>query len=385
MEDSFEDLASFLSEQANEPAPKQEIIEDKEKAPEVKVEDTSTTTKTPESNETQEVVTETQEVTTTQEEVIEEVDEDNFKSVIDNLKSYNVGEELSEEHWKELNELSGNKKLEKYLEIQSAIKEEKTRDEAYKMVDDIINNLPPKTKEIVIKTLDGLTVEEALDITNKSMELSSITPEKLSSDETLQEKLVKEFYKDQNYDADEIETLLDGFKKKDILEKKAIEILGKSQEKLKAREEARKEEIKQKELANKQARDRYINDLNSLVQNTTEVIPGVKLTAAEKDNLKQRLTQTISTVNGPRLALQLTREKDPKSFDLKVNYLDMLGVFNDPKKWEDILKVGSNKKIDELAKHLKSTDPQFKNSSSKKPNTDTFAETLGKALDKQFK
>jgi hypothetical protein len=284
----------------------------------------------------------------------EETSTDSFDELVNLLSTqYKIQEPLTEAQLNELSSFSGEDKLQKYLEFQEENSLSNRQEAIYKEVDNLIESLPEKMRQLIQLGLDGVDIDEAIDLVKKGNDLSKISIDDLETDSSLQRKVIINYLKSTGVDKDEIEDRLEVFEAKDLLEKKAKEYYQKNllqvENDKKAKVEATKQQAKIQQEQLQAARLDYEKTIDSL----QEIVPNLKLSAKEKTELKDSVLKVIHTKDGNFTKLQLTRKQDPKGFDLKVNYLNNLGIFNDPKAWEKIMKVGKTEQTKKVSSILK--------------------------------
>ena len=92
--------------------------------------------------------------------------------------------------------------------------------------------------------------------------------------------------------------------------------------------------------------------LKTEIEKVTEIVPGLKLNAKVKASLYETLTTPAEQLsNGQWInSLYAKRAKDPIAWDIKVAYLDQLGIFDG--KWDQIIKGGKSAAVKELSQKM---------------------------------
>jgi len=102
----------------------------------------------------------------------------------------------------------------------------------------------------------------------------------------------------------------------------------------------------------KAQREETLKSIKASVDNTVEIIPGIKLNPNVKDTVFKSMTTPVGKdTNGrPINAVQAAREKDPIKFETTLHYLNALGVFEG--KWDKIIKTQKTNAIKQLEESL---------------------------------
>lgn len=320
-----------------------------------------------------------------EEEVIEEIEEDpesqeedSFSNVVETLSSFGVMAELNEEQNKELEGLEGEEKIERLLEIQKDIKDQQFYEEFDKMVD----GLSPEFKKVFEYQNSGMSLKDAVNLANDNLSLDKISEDDLASDKGLQKDLITEYLRSNNTDPDLIDDLIGGYESKDKLlavSKKALTF--KKDQIIKA-EQAQQEAVKRNEEAavarRKQSELQYSNTIDSL----DEIIPGIKVSAADKQAIKDGILKPIKTTNGVDNGVSIKRAENPIKFDAQIAYLVSKGMLGDGAKgWDKVVSNITTKQTTGLANKLRTTGSSFKATGTKRTRTSNAKINVIKDLD----
>lgn len=200
----------------------------------------------------------------------------------------------------------------------------------------------------MIKQLEGMNDEDFEDDTEKAglvvkqlMEAKGFKPAKI-------EKLIKNF--------EALGTLAEeaAEARTELLELKKAEVVNMKTEAKRRVEEAEKNARQQRE------------SLKTFIESTDEIIPGVKVTKAEKEKLFKSITEPVGyTPEGqPYNAVMQQRSKNPVAFERMLHYLLQLGVFNTDDKgnpkpdWSKVVKVKQTQVADEFDTMLRSSSAE---------------------------
>jgi len=159
---------------------------------------------------------------------------------------------------------------------------------------------------------------------------SAITDDMLSSDVDMQKELIAEELVRRGFDAEQVKDTIESFEDTNKLEKQsknALKNLIKNQEFL---EKQLKEDADKQAKAQEDAQKKQLTDLKKTVEDTTEIIPGMKLNKQTKDKLYSMITSPVGkSANGePVNAAMAKRLQDPIKYALLEAYFVDLGLFD---------------------------------------------------------
>lgn len=192
-----------------------------------------------------------------------------------------------------------------------------------------IEQLHPAIKELQMKYEEGVPLDELISVKSDQIRFDNISDDDLE-DENLQKDLVAYHLSQTTRWSDakikkEIERLSDVSELKDEASEalKELRHIAKEQE---AIIEARAKEEERMYMAQI---EEYQKTLQDTVKNTTEIIPGVKLSDKEKQHLQNLMTKPVEIRGDQRISkAQLVREQDPIGFEMKLNYFIEKGFFD---------------------------------------------------------
>jgi len=212
-----------------------------------------------------------------------------------------------------------------------------------------LNSLSARQKEFLEMIEKGIPEEEVEHQFTIEDSYSKITDEILADNTELQEQLIIQNYKLKGVADKKIDAFLKVAKDEERLFEEAkdakdeinVYIANQKKEMLrKAEEEERDAEKREQELQ---------KSIKTIVDSLDEILPGIKVSAAEKTKLYNYMTKPIEerVINGQKIPINLinkTRMEDRINFDLRLNYFIEQGLF---KKEFDLSKF--NKKITSTA------------------------------------
>ena len=192
------------------------------------------------------------------------------------------------------------------------------------------NSLTPEEKMLYEAKEKGLPVDEYA-LTKKSLQYyKGIDKDSLVDNEDLQTEIVRKALEIRGFSKEEIDEEIDGYKSLEKLEdkaNKALELLpGYYEKKLtkieddaKARDEAAKDQIRQR-----------VAKMKQLVDNVPEIVPGIKLTKPTRQKIMESMTKPVAKDEDGNLLnpVMVTRMKNPEAFEMMLHYYHTLGLFN---------------------------------------------------------
>jgi len=210
----------------------------------------------------------------------------------------------------------------------------------------------------------GLPVDDYSVAKRNYEKYSKIKEDDLAENVELQEDVVTKSLEMRGYGPEEIKEEIEGYKALENLEAKAKKALktvpvsykGKMtdmEQGAEAAENARQDGIRQR-----------VARMKRTVENTPEIIPGIKLTKPTREKIMNSMTVPIAKdKNGnPLNPVMATRSKNPDAFEMMIHYYHQLGLFNiddDGQMKPDfskIAKVQKTKATDEMRSIFESTE-----------------------------
>lgn len=206
----------------------------------------------------------------------------------------------------------------------------------------------------------GVPLEEAKEVVSNLASIKNFNEQSLAQDKSLQKKAVETYLRTVADMSDEdIKDQIDYFEDTDKLYSKAVGFSAKLKEHYEQEELQKIEQIKQQEELYKKQAQEQINGLKQKVDGITEIIPGKPL----NDSIKKKLFESITTpvAQDPATGQYVNkvaqkRMEDPISFEIKLHYLNELGVFDD--KWDGIISSAKSEAVKELEKSLRNNTSQ---------------------------
>lgn len=229
---------------------------------------------------------------------------------------------------------------------------EKINNNVTSAVEDYKESLPDEIKYLLENHEKGVNVFDLLKADKKVIEYDSLTSEQISENESLQKKLLSEFYHLQGESPEDIDDMIEDIEVAGLLEKQANRAAKKlSQVQMQERNRII-EEQKQQETERKNHYDSAITSLKNSIYEKEEIIPGIKLSEKQKKEVYQGITKFDR--EGKNEVMKF-REKNPE-FDLVVAYLATVMSKEDKINWDMLTTVAETKATKNLKAKAKNAD-----------------------------
>lgn len=245
---------------------------------------------------------------------------------------------------------------------------EATRNQVYNGIEEYKQSLPEEAQKILQGVEAGIPFEQLIELDKQQLQYKNIDEETLSSDENLQKQVVKDYYKQTSRFSDEhIDKMIERLSDLGELEEESkISV----QELTKLQEEQQQQAIQQAEQERQriiEEQQKQLDDFRKTLEQTEEVIPGVKVSKAIKEKIERNITTPVAyDQNGnPVNKIGKYRNENPIDFEIKLNYL-----FEATKGFTDFgvfSKKGKSDALKELEDVSKSLDNRNTSRSNKAP------------------
>lgn len=278
---------------------------------------------------------------------------------------------LDETKFKDLVESTGSEAEALIETIRQEIEEKRDAD---------FNRLSPAGKEFLQAIEKGVPLDTFINIKAQEYTYTSIKEESLADDEELCKRLIEDDLVFRGFDKDEIKDQLADAENLGKLEPKAKAALKKLKvahaEAIKEQERVAEEHTKRSIEENK----KQLASLKSEIEKVKEIIPGVTINAKLKGELYDAITTPAEQLpNGQWVnAVYAKRAKDPVSWDIKVAYLDKLGIFDG--KWDKLLTGTKTAAVKDLTEKL-STGNISKTGDAAAPEVTPAAKDILKSME----
>jgi hypothetical protein len=229
---------------------------------------------------------------------------------------------------------------------------EKINNNVTSAVEDYKESLPDEIKYLLENHEKGVNVFDLLKADKKVIEYDSLTSEQISENESLQKKLLSEFYHLQGESPEDIHDMIEDIEVAGLLEKQANRAAKKLSQVQKQERNRLIEEQKKQEAERKNHYDSAITSLKNSIYEKEEIIPGIKLSEKQKKEVYNGITKFDR--EGKNEVMKF-REKNPE-FDLVVAYLATVMSKEDKINWDMLTTVAETKATKNLKAKAKSAD-----------------------------
>jgi hypothetical protein len=212
---------------------------------------------------------------------------------------------------------------------------EKINNNVTSAVEDYKESLPDEIKYLLENHEKGVNVFDLLKADKKVIEYDSLTSEQISENESLQKKLLSEFYHLQGESPEDIHDMIEDIEVAGLLEKQANRAAKKLSQVQQHERNRLIEEQKKQEAERKNHYDSAITSLKNSIYEKEEIIPGIKLSEKQKKEVYNGITKFDR--EGKNEVMKF-REKNPE-FDLVVAYLATVMSKEDKINWDMLTTV----------------------------------------------
>ena len=234
--------------------------------------------------------------------------------------------EFTDDDWNQLKERNDNDEAAALREL-SVIS---VREMVHAGVENFKESLTPEERNLYEAKEKGLPVDEYSVAKRNYDKYSKIKEDDLADNEKLQEDVVAKNLELRGYSKDDIKEEIEGYKALENLEAKAKKALPQLPTTFKktmddmeagatAQEQARQDGIRQR-----------VARMKKNIDNTPEIIPGIKLTKPTREKIMQSMTIPVAKdqQGNPLNPVMATRLKNPDAFEMMIHYYHSLGLFN---------------------------------------------------------
>lgn len=236
----------------------------------------------------------------------------------DGLIELEEGEDLTEFTTSEFKE-----KIAEAIEAQSS-----------KKTESYINNFSG-AKKVFLGISDHFDSEaEAIHIAKDIDMLNTATDDAIDSDEELAESIVRKTLLSRNFSEKEVTKMIEDIKDLDKLSERAKEYAPSLRSTLASYVQRKKAETAAKNQAAAKNEEDYYKDLIATVEESEEIIPGMKLTERTRKILKEKMLKPVYTdeAGNQYNELGFKQKQYPKEFNIAIEMLNTLGLFEFDKK-----------------------------------------------------
>lgn len=236
-------------------------------------------------------------------------------------------------------------------------------DEVGYYVDQYKEQMPQEVKRLLDGYEQGVPFDEMIKISSDRIRYDNIEEAKLTDDVDMQKKLVLDYLDQTTQLPDKLKSkMIEQFEDSMELEDQSKMALGelKNIQDNKEREAITQQEAQKVEFQKQQ--ELIVNNLNRHINDTSEIIPGLKLNQKMKDDIRTNLTVPVEYDNygNPINKLGKYMRDNPIEGEVVLNYIfELSNGFQD---WSPFSKAGKSQAIKEMESAAKVADGKNKGS-----------------------
>jgi len=201
---------------------------------------------------------------------------------------------------------------------------EAARNEVDNGVQTYKQSLPEEVQRFIEGYESGIDLNQLVNFTRERTKYNEISEDNLSQDEDLQKQLVRDYYKRTSKFSDErIEKTIERVSDLGELEDEAKSSLNELVELQSQEEEQAKQQAQEQQEAIRKQQQEQIEEFNKTLENTNEVIPGIKVNNNLKETIRKNITTPVAydQQGNPVNKIGKYRAENPIDFEIKLNYL----------------------------------------------------------------
>ena len=247
-------------------------------------------------------------------------------------------------------------------------------------VEEYKNLLPDEVKQIINNYESGVPLTDLINAKSKEIEYNSISEEAINSNKETQKRLVRDLLKFKNIKDVRIDKIIDAYDNTGSLAEEALsareELVEIQDEDIKAKKEEQKVRSAEFEKQQQAQMDTLFNTIND----TEEVVPGMKLNKNMREKIFKNMVEPAGLdERGNQISkVMKIREKNPMNFDVTLNYLAELGIFDG--KWDKIVSKQKSNAIKDLEKKITSKQTSLSNRPKKTAKSESILESMRKTF-----
>jgi len=215
------------------------------------------------------------------------------------------------------------------------------------------NSLTPEGKKFLEALEQGVPLDKYIQAKTSEYQYNQIKDTTLADDDDLCKDLIREDLLTKGFDEDEIKDQIKDIDALGKLEAKAKTALKRLKSLQQESIDNEKLEAQKRQQAAIESNKKQMQSIKTEIDKLVEIVPGQKLNAKIKGQLYDAITTPAEQLeNGQWVnAVYAKRSKDPIAWDIKLAYLDSIGVFDG--KWDKVLGSAKSAATKELAEKLK--------------------------------
>jgi len=270
--------------------------------------------------------------------------------------------DFSEDDWKVLLERNEGNEAAALRELSDISVQQRINDG----IDDYKESLTDQDRALYEAKEKGIPIDKYGKAKHDFDKYTAIKVADLKDNEKLQIDIISKGLEIKGFDKEEIADEIEGYKALEQLEARAEKVLAVLPKKFKG-DITEMEESAAADDKSRQDRVRQgVARMKQFVDQTPEIIPGIKLTKPTRANLMKSMTVPIANdENGrPMNPVMATKHKNPQAFDLMIHYYHQLGLFNIDENgqmkpdFSKITKTAKNETVDKMRGIFESKEKQ---------------------------
>jgi hypothetical protein len=220
-------------------------------------------------------------------------------------------------------------------------------------------SLPDVIKDLIDNYEEGVPLDRLIESKSRQIEYSNITEDSLEDNLDLQKQILKNNLLSKGIKEVKADKMIRTFEDTGDLFDEAKDALSELKEQTAEYEQQLKEQTKKHQEETKKRNAEIISGIEKTIDSTTEIVPGIKLTAKERKELFSMMTKPVGTDErgNPINKVMQVRSQDPVKFDMILNEMLRLGAFEG--KWDKIVKTAKTEATKQLANVIQSSGNKF--------------------------
>lgn len=234
-------------------------------------------------------------------------------------------------------------------------------------VDQYKNTMPSEVKRLLDGYEQGVPFDEMVKISSDRIRYDNISEDKISEDTDLQKNVLLDYLNQTTQLNDTMKNkLVSQFEDNMELEEQSKTALSELKTLQEKKESEAILEQQRQQKAMEQQQEEMLTNLNRHINDTAEVVPGLKINQMMKDKIRNNLTVPVEydQFGNPVNALGKYMRENPIEGEFVLNYLyEATGGF---KNWEVFGKAGKSQAIKELEQAARAADGKHKGTRAQK-------------------
>jgi|688.fasta_scaffold30859_3 hypothetical protein len=217
-----------------------------------------------------------------------------------------------------------------------------------------LNSKPKEVQDFIEMLERGVSLDDAKTIIKNEKDFS-YSEKDVESDENIQRNIIEKYLKSIGESDEDISDAIKYYEQTEKLSDKALSYYDKMKGRIEKEKELAIERAEQEKVQHQKNVQKQLEDLKNKVFEIKEIIPGKPLAENIKNSIYQSLTTPVAQdeYGNPLNAVAKKRLENPYDFEIKLHYLNALGVFDG--KWDALINVGVTKAAKDFEKQLSSS------------------------------